>query len=204
MQEYNPEIFKYMMLSAHYRSILEFSPSQFDQVIAGLARIYSALALAERAAQAPADAEVPADFAKSIADAQKGVEASLDDDFNTPEAFARLFDVVRHFNAAVRTPGPVTPKKAAIAKEFLRWTGWLGGLMSLFAEPPQEFLRGLDDRLLRQKNLDRAKVDELVKERAAARTSKNFKKADELRAELQNLGIVVQDTAQGSEWEVAK
>lgn len=204
MQEYNPEIFKYMMLSAHYRSILEFSPSQFDQVIAGLARIYSALALAERAAQAPADAEVPADFAKAIADAQKGVEASLDDDFNTPEAFARLFDVVRHFNAAVRTPGPVTPKKAAIAKEFLRWTGWLGGLMSLFAEPPQEFLRGLDDRLLRQKNLDRAKVDELVKERAAARTSKNFKKADELRAELQNLGIVVQDTAQGSEWEVAK
>ena len=202
--EYNAEIYKYMMLSAHYRSILDFTPNHIEQVIAGLARIYSALALAERAALAPADAKVPADFAKVIEDAQNGVESSLDDDFNTPEALARLFDVVRHFNAAVRTPGPVTPKKAAIAKEFLRWAGWLGGLMSLFAEPPQEFLRGLDDRLLKQKNIDRMEVDTLVKLRSDARAAKDFKKADELRTELQNLGIVVQDTAQGSEWEVAK
>lgn len=204
LQEFNPEIFKYLMLSAHYRSVLDFSESHINHVITALARIYSALALAEKTAQLPAEAQVPAEFGKVIADAHKGVEDSLDDDFNTPEALARLFEVVRHFNNAVRTPGPVTPKKAAIAKEFLRWTNWLGGLMSLFSEPPQEFLRSLDDRILKHKNLERARIDGIVHERAQARAAKDFSKADQLRQELSQLGIVVMDTANGSEWEVAK
>jgi cysteinyl-tRNA synthetase len=204
IKEYNPEILKYLMLSAHYRSVLDFSPAQLEHVISALARIYSALALAEKVSVQPADANEPPEFAKVISDAQKGVESSLDDDFNTPEALARLFEVIRQFNNIVRTPGPVTPKKAAIAKAFLQWSQWLGGLMSLFHEPPAQFLQTLDDMLLAKKNLSRQAVDELVKERSAARAAKDFKRGDELRARLQELGIQIQDSAQGSEWEVAK
>jgi len=204
MQEYHPEILKYLMLSAHYRSLLDFSPSSIDNVISGLARIYSALALAQKASACPADANVPPDFTKVLADAKAGVETSLDDDFNTAEALARLFEVVRAFNALVRTPGPVTPKKAAVAKAFLEWVGWFGGLMSLFAEPPVEFLNFLDDMLLKKKELSRADVDRLVAERSTARAAKDFARSDELRAKLQEMGIAVQDSPQGSEWEVAK
>lgn len=204
LKEYNPEIFKFLMLSPHYRSIIDFSPEHINQVITGLARIYSALALAEKVSKSPADSTPPADFLKVTNDAQVGAEKNLDDDFNTPEALARLFEVVRQFNNLVRTAGPVTPKKAAIAKELLRFTAWIGGFMSLFQEPPQQFLQALDDRLLRQKNIERAKVDQLVADRAQARAAKDFSKADELRQELSKLGIMVQDTAQGSEWEVAK
>ncbi len=104
-------------------------------MISALARIYSALCLADTAAKSPTDAQVPHDFQKLLDEAKKGVEASLDDDFNTAEAMARLFEVVRQFNTLVRTPGPVTPKKSAVAKAFLNWTQWLGSLMSLFGEP---------------------------------------------------------------------
>lgn len=204
MTEFHPEILKYLMLSAHYRSILDFSPGTIDHVISGLARVYSALCLAEKAAQSPAEAVTPADFQKVLDEAKRGVESALDDDFNTAEALARLFEVVRAFNNTVRTPGPVTPKKAAVAKAFLQWNGWLGNLMSLFAEPPGDFLRFLDDMLLKKKELSRAKVDELVKARGDARAAKDFGKADQLRNQLLELGIMVQDTPQGSEWEVAK
>lgn len=204
VKEYNAEIFKYLMLSAHYRSILDFSPAQIDHVISALARIYSALALAEKAAGSPADAAAPADFAKIVAEARAGVEASLDDDFNTPEALARLFEVTRAFNNAVRTPGAVTPKKAAIAKAYLEFAAWLGAPMALFSEPPQEFLRTLDDMLLRKKNLERGEIEKIVSERAQARVAKDFAKSDELRKKLNDMGIMIQDTATGGEWEVAK
>jgi cysteinyl-tRNA synthetase len=108
------------------------------------------------------------------------------------------------FNTLVRTPGAVTPKKVAVAKAFLQWTSWLGGLMSLFGEPPGAFLRFLDDMLLKRKNIARADVDKLVAARGEARATKDFAKADELRKQLVEMGIAVQDTVTGSEWEVAK
>lgn len=204
MNEYHPEILKYLMLSAHYRSILDFSPAQLEQVISLLARVYSSLAYAEKAAKQPADAATPADFAKAIADAKAGVESGLDDDFNTPEMLARLFEVLRLFNNLVRTPGPVTPKKSAIAKAYLEFVNWIGSFTSLFSEPPKEFLTFLDDMLLKKKNLKREDVDQLVNERSQARASKDFAKSDELRAKLMEMGIAVQDSPQGSEWEVSK
>lgn len=204
MTEFHPEILKYLMLSAHYRSILDFSPTQLEQVISLLARVYSSLAYAEKAAKQPADAAAPADFAKAIADAKLGVETALDDDFNTPEMLARLFEVIRLFNNLVRTPGPVTPKKAAVAKSYLEFANWIGSVTSLFSEPPEKFLTFLDDMLLKKKDLKREDVDRLVNERSQARAAKDFAKSDELRAKLMEMGIAVQDSPQGSEWEVSK
>ncbi len=202
MQEFHPEILKALMLSAHYRSILDFSPAQIENVISALARIYSALSLAEKVASGTA-ADVP-EFNEVVKKAWSGVEEALDDDINTPEAIARLFDVVRAFNNIVRTPGSVTPKKVGTAKAFLAFAHKLGGLMSLYQEPPAEFLKFLDDMLLTKKSLNRGDIDKIVEERSQARKDKNFAKADELRAQLAGLGIMVQDSAQGSEWEVAK
>jgi cysteinyl-tRNA synthetase len=201
MQEFHPEILKAMMLSAHYRSILDFSPAQIENVISALARIYSALALAEKVS---GDGPAPDDFVKVVTAARAKVEEALDDDVNTPEALAALFDVIRAFNNIVRTPGPVNQKKAATAKAFKNFASWLGGLMSLYQEPPAEFLRFLDDMLLKKKSINREDVNKLVEQRSQARGSKDFAKADELRNQLTQMGIAVQDSAQGSEWEVAK
>lgn len=204
VEQYNAEIYKYMMLSSHYRSVLDFTPAQIENAISALARIYSAQALAEKVLNGAADATVPPDYKKILDEAKAGVEAALDDDFNSAEAMARLFEVTRQFNNVVRTPGAVNPKKIGVAKGFKEFVGWLGGLMSLFNEPPAAFLRTLDDMLLEQKNLKREDVDRLVGERSQARAAKDFAKSDEIRGRLQEMGIAVQDTPQGSEWEVAK
>jgi cysteinyl-tRNA synthetase len=204
VQQYNAEIYKYMMLASHYRSVLDFTPAQLDNVISALARVYSALNFADNAVKAGVGAPVPSDFQKTLDEARTGVEAALDDDFNTSEALARLFEVIRGFNSAVRSPGPLNPKKIGAAKGFLGFVAWLGGLMSLFHESPSAFLRTLDDMLLNQKNLKRTEIDALVEERSRARAAKDFRKSDEIRDMLHGMGIAVQDTPQGSEWEVAK
>ncbi len=205
LEEYNGEILKYMMLSAHYRSTLDFSDAQVDLAIAGLARVYSSLALAEKIIGMTLElVPLPEKFAKAIQDASLGIEQVMDDDFNTPEVFARIFEVVRLFNSLCRVPGKVGPEKKAIAEVFFHWLKNQGSFLALFQESPKEYLTTLDDMLLGRKGLKREVIDALVIERTDARKSKDFKRSDEIRDQLLALGIAVQDSPEGSEWEVAK
>ena len=139
-----------------------------------------------------------------MADARAGVESALDDDFNTPETLARLFELTRVFNTIARVPGKINPRKAAVGKAYLEFTAWLGRAMGLFGEDPARFLTFLDDMLLKRKNLNRDEIEAIVTDRTAARAAKDFAKSDELRAKLVAMGIAVQDGTDGSEWEVAK
>lgn len=205
MDEYHPEIFKYMILSVHYRSILDFGEHGIEMAIQGLARIYSALALAESLnGEAPRDQTSDMSFDKIISEAWTKIEASLNDDFSTPEALGEVFAVTRQFNSQVKRGLKVSPAVSAKAVSFQKFILRFGSLMSLFQLPPREFLITLDDMLLKKKNLERAQVDQLVAQRFAARAEKDFKKSDELRDQLTQMGIAVSDLANGSEWEVVK
>ncbi|MBX3018848.1 MAG: cysteine--tRNA ligase [Bdellovibrionaceae bacterium] len=210
MDEYNPEILKFMMMSVHYRSTLDLGEEAVDQAIAGLARVYSALALAEsliadgKAAGLTEDAAVPADFSKTMAEAWEKASHSFDDDFNSAEGIARLFEIVRAFNAKVRRGMKVNAAVMGTAVGFRNFASNYGRLMSVFAEPPAQFLTDLDNRLLKRMNLDRAEIELIVKERAEARNAKDFAKSDELRKLLTDKGISISDTTQGSFWEVSK
>ena len=202
MDDFNPEILKYMMLSVHYRSISDFGEHGIEQAIHGLARIYSALSTADSLKNGETKPE--ASFEKITSEAWTKITEALNDDFNTPEAFARVFEVVRAFNSQVKRGMKVNPaisgKAVALQNFILRF----GKLLSLFEEPAQEFLVTLDDMLLKKKGLARAQIDQLVQDRSAARAAKDFKKSDELRDQLVQMGIAVSDSASGSDWEVAK
>lgn len=205
LEEYNPEILKYMMLSSHYRSVIDFSDEQMDKCIRALAKFYSSLRLAKIIMQEGLSlAAVPIKFEKLIADADNKVVQALDDDFNTPEAFAAFFEVTREFNKKVATPGKVTPEKAAISEVFYHWLRAKGVLFALFQQDALEFLVKLDDMLLAKMNIKRTDVDDLVDERRTARQNKDFTKSDEIRNKLTEMGIAVKDTAIASSWEVAK
>lgn len=205
IEQHGPEVLKFMVLSVHYRSPLDLSEEQIHIVIRGLARIYSSLALAEKlVAQSAELVPVPEKFQKTLDEAERGIEQSLNDDFNTAEVMARIYEVVRTFNNLCRTPGKLTPEKKAVAEVFYSWLRDKGRMLALFQEPAQDFLRNLDDRLLKEKGLVREEVDQLVRERSQARLDKNFQRSDELRDQLKSLGILVQDSAEGTEWEVDK
>jgi cysteinyl-tRNA synthetase len=115
-----------------------------------------------------------------------------------------VFETVRLYNQLV----PVGAKKkgpiGTISQLFFDFIREFGQPMALFQEEPTAFLHTLDDILLREKGLERVKIDALVTARVAARKDKNFAESDRLRDELKDLGIEIRDTADGTTWEVRK
>ncbi len=197
------EVYKWMILSVHYRSICDFGDEAVHRAIAGLAKVYSAMAVAESYGAWDSEVKDPS-FEKVVEVCWKKVVESLDDDFNTPEAFAALYEMIRQFNTQVKRGLKPTPVLLARSVSFKKLVQKIGHPMSLFQEKPSEFLRKLDDLLLQKMNLQRESVDAMVAERTQSRIEKNFKKSDELRDKLLALGISVSDSVDGTHWEVLK
>ena len=147
----------------------------------------------------------PSPFKTLIKTATEGFAGKLlNDDFNTAEALARLFEVLRNYNAQCHKPGPVTPQKKAISEVFFHWLTHQAEVLALFQEKPEEYLRKLDDRLLERRDLSRQEIDDLVQKRSQARQNKDYAQSDALRDQLTSWGISVMDSAEGSTWEVDK
>lgn len=204
MEQYNPEILKYLILRAHYRSLVDFSEEQMNDAVHGLARFYSALCTAKCITSENVVPESVPEFVQLIEKTKEDIKVSLNDDFNTPKVFASLFDVVRYFNGKYKRGQKVTPQISFMAKEFTSLIKERGLSMSLFQHEPDSFLKSLDDMLMTQKGINRAEVDQVIQKRIEARSNKDFKTSDELRDQLVKMGIAVQDTPQGMFWEVAK
>ncbi|WP_413291105.1 cysteine--tRNA ligase [Bdellovibrio sp. HCB337] len=203
LSRYNSEIYKWMILSVHYRSPSDFSDEAVDRAVSSLARIYSAMAVAESLLSGQ-KAAPDAGFEKITQEAWAKVESSLNDDFGTPSAVAALFEVVRQFNNQVKRGIKPNPAVLGKAQSFLDFAQKLGKQMAMFQEPALEFLLKLDNMLLEKMNVQRAAVDAVVAERTQARNNKDFAKSDELRKKLTDMGISVSDTPEGSFWEVSK
>lgn len=203
LQTNSAEVYKWMILSVHYRTMSDFNDAAIERAVGGLARVYSAMALAESYLTGEVKMADQA-FEKISHEAWTKIESALNDDFGTPEAFAVLFEVVRQFNSQVRRGMKTNPAIQGKSLAFMNFVRRFGALMSLFQEPAHDFLVQLDDLLLKKMNINRSEVDAVVAERTQARNSKDFAKSDELRAKLNGMGIAVSDTTEGSFWEVAK
>jgi len=175
LAEHGGETVRLALLTAQYRQPLDWTDQLVIESKQKLDRMYGALrdaGLSGELTRAPAAAP-PA-----------GVLAALEDDINTPEAIAEVFNVVRATN---RATDPL--EKRALA-ESLRAGAWLLGLLT--QDPAQWFSAGGHG--------DDAEVDSLVKQRDAFRKERNFAEADRIRRELTERGIVIEDAAGGARW----
>lgn len=206
MEEYNAEIFKYMILGTHYRTENNFSTDKMHATVSSLARIYSSLALADQiiATEGVVDQALDPEFKKAIDEADEKAKAALCDDFNTPEMMAEIFGIVRMFNASYAKGQKVKPKHLARAKAFKEWMAFYSDVTALFTEPAQDFLDVLDEMLIRQKGINKEEVSGLIEQRKMARDQKDWAKSDEIRDQLLEMGIAIHDTPEGTHWEVAK
>ena len=193
MRDYSPEILKYMILSVHYRSSLNFSYKQIQQSIINLIKIYTAL---EQANNITKEKDNDSNFSFFENDLNT-VYKSLNNDINTPIVFAQVFNVVRKFNNYFKNK-----KNINIAKEFLSFFTRVGDLLGLFSEEPKKILIELNLILLKEKDISLEEIVEKIKKRDIARKVKNFNDSDLIRDDLLKKGIELKDTINGTKWSV--
>lgn len=169
------EVLRYLLLSAHYRQPLDWSDEALTRVRRTLDRIYGVLRDAAAKFGPLQAAESPSAMFMS----------TLLDDLNTPEALAELNSEARRL------------ANAGSAEEAHESGGLLlaaGSFIGLFQDDPETWLAGDTE------GLDDALIDQLIVERNAAKKNKDFSRADEIRDQLQEMGIALEDTADGTRW----
>lgn len=177
LKEYRAEEIRFFILSSHYRSPINYSDEQLDQARSGLERLYSAL-LDIEVADAPGGAEY-----------QQRFEAAMNDDFNTADAIAVLFDLTRDLNRAKTEQSAEVSSLAAQLK-------YLANLIGLLEMDPAEFLQSS----VSGSALSDEEIDQKIADRNQAKSDKNWPLADQIRDELTVAGIALEDSADGTRW----
>ena len=180
LKSFDPEVVRFFMLKAHYRSPINYSDAQIEEARSGLVRLYTALA------QSPQISDTPLD---PLSPWVKRFTAAMNDDFNTPEAIAALFDLATELNRAQGN------EKLLLASTLRS----LAQIMNFLQRDPTEFLQaGSRDG---EQGLNPEAIEAHIAARVAAKLAKDFTKADEIRKSLLEQGIVLEDKPGGiTEW----
>jgi len=183
-EKFDLQVLRFCMLSAHYRSPLNFSADLMAAAKNGLERILTAAAHLKDVAENGADGEMTAqeqELLEGTDEFVKKFEEAMDDDMNTADAIAAVFELVRYANTNV-TAESTKAFVAGIREIFTKLTDVLG----IVTEKQEE-------------NLD-AEIEALIAERQEARKNKNYARADEIRDQLAAQGIILEDTREGVKW----
>ncbi|OGS93973.1 MAG: cysteine--tRNA ligase [Gallionellales bacterium RIFCSPLOWO2_02_FULL_57_47] len=178
LKKYDAEVVRFFILRAHYRSPLNYSDAHLDDAKGALTRLYTALKSLPVRPELVEGERV--DWNEPYAQRFK---SAMDDDFNTPEAVAVLFDLANEVNR----------RQSAEAAAQLKS---LAGVLGLLQRDPQLFLQGGAS----EGGPDDASISAQIEARIAAKKSKNFAEADRIRRELLEAGIVLEDSAAGTTW----
>lgn len=187
-QKFPPLAIRMFMLSAHYRSPVNFAPEGLEQAGAAVERLRNCwgdlnFAVANRpAAKTPNGAELT----DAIAKARAGFETAMDDDFNTAAALGAIFEGVTEINKYLKQNAEIDKSAADAAKAFLSDIDKVMGIIGIEQ-------KGEDGD-------EASEIEALIAERNAARKAKDYARSDAIRAELLERGIILEDTKEGTKW----
>jgi cysteinyl-tRNA synthetase len=191
---WNREAIRLFFLSHQYLNPADFSDTTMDEAEAALERLYITLKRAKD--QKPHKNGDDNELEGAVgAFREKWIE-TMCDDFNTADAIGNLFELTRAMNRSIDSRG-WTPALDEALKEI----GYFGTALGILEYEPDEYLQGLK---LEKKSagITEEEIEELIKERNAARAEKNWKRADEIREQLSSRGILLEDKAEGTIWRV--
>ena len=175
LAKYPAEVIRYFILTSHYRSPVNYSQESLQNAEAALARLYNSLRGLPQTTT-----ELDQEFIQRF-------NSTMDDDFNTPEACAVLFDLAREINRV----GDSDSQKALVLGNTLRY---LGGIFGILQEGSEQYLHG---KIAKTQTQD---IENLIAARNQARQEKQWVKADQIREQLEMKGIILEDSAEGTLW----
>ena len=209
LKSYDAEVVRFFILTAHYRSPIDFSDQNLEESRLGLTRFYEALAQLDKAL-AKADkgtpqGAVPESLAEPVArltQLEERFRAAMDDDFNTALAIGHMFDAVRAINRILAEEKTLQGRLQEILgrgrDDLLR----LGEVLGLFVSEPSAWLARSAQEGLSESGLSAEAIESLILERREARANKDFARSDQIRDDLAAKGVQLLDGPEGTTWKM--
>ncbi len=184
LAQYPAEVVRYFLVSSHHRSPIHYSQANLQTAHAALQRLYTSL----RGLVAQARSEALSSASSELTECyRKKFQAAMDDDFNTPDALAVLFELAREINR-------LRDSDREKARQLAQCLQSLAGILGVLQQDPEQFLQvGI-------KQDETQKIAALIEARNTARAAKDWKAADKIRDQLLSLGVALEDTSRGTEW----
>jgi cysteinyl-tRNA synthetase len=198
LKSYHPEAVRLFLLSSHYRSPVDFTPQAMDESETALEKIYGVMTRIE---SATANFKSPA--APLNGNYWSRFQDAMDDDFNTALGTGIIFELVRNVNRILDKCRD-TPSAEQVADILSALTDLkrMGDLLGILNITPDDYFSKKKARGLQDASVDAAWVEKMIQERIDARKSKDWKRADEIRDELLERNIILEDRPEGTIWKI--
>jgi cysteinyl-tRNA synthetase len=197
IETYHPEVVRLFLLSNHYRSPIDFTDKAMDEARSGLDKIYAFLERAEEKIGLISDQDV------ETGDCWQRFSEAMDDDFNSARGIGILFDTVRSTNRLLDQHQDNLSQKIKKTIQSNRYDILkIGNVLGILVELPKVYFDKKRFRGLEQKSIDPDVIDKMVKEREEARKTKDWEKADQIRKQLDDMNIIIEDRPDGTIWKI--
>ena len=204
LKMYNYEVIKYVMLSKHYGSDVDILDEDYTLAEKHLYYFYNTIAkMNEFINQYEGNAEgkkLQDDISNTIK--EKFIEV-MDDDFNTTAALSNLYGIFKYINNLIKTANKGNRNEVAnTISKILEQVKEVYGVLGLLEQNPEEFITELRKKYIKKINLDKEYIESEIDKRTEAKKQKDFQTADSIRAKLDDQGIILNDTVEGTTWDI--
>ncbi|MDD2465542.1 MAG: cysteine--tRNA ligase [Desulfobulbus sp.] len=207
LKQYEPEVLRLFIFSTQYRNPLDFTENALQDAVSGLARMYECLAKVDelQVAGGAEDTVITDKDRQDLDSLTERFHKAMDNDFNTAQALAHLFDTIKSINKVLRVL-PEQPAEADIAalKNTAATFRELAGVLGLVQQNPAEVVAKNKAKVLADIDLSEVEIASLIEKRNQARADKDWAASDAVRDQLLAHKIVLKDGPEGTVWEVKK
>lgn len=206
LKKYNYEVIKYMFLQKHYTTDIDVKDEDFDVAEKHLYYFYNTLNDANKFILKYYNSEVQNILDDDISSQikEKFISA-MDDDFNTTIALSELFNIFKYINLKIKNSNKSNRGIVAkTLKNIVSNTIELYNIVGLFTQEPIEFINMLKNKYINALDISGDEINKLIKKRIEAKNNKDYEKADKIRNELLEKGIILNDTKEGTIWDIKK
>ena len=201
LAKYNKEVIKYMLMQKHYASTVDINDAEFLLAEKHMYYFYNTFNEIDKILKlVPANGEEVKD--EVLAKIEPDFIEAMDDDFNTAAAYANLFAIMKYLNTIIADKKMDANLKSNVLKSIKDEVIRLYNILAIFEEQPEEFMNDLKKKYLSKLIISTEDINNMIQERQEAKANKDYARADEIRNSLDEKGIVLLDSKDGTTWNI--